>query len=239
MMDKTLLILAAGLLFAGAACASPGSELARRDYDRGNYDVALQKAQPLAESGDAAAQTLLGMMYAEGRGVAKDEAQSWQWYWKAAVGGDAQAQTALVAIYRGGRGVAADADMSNYWQWKIAAGREQSQKAKLEAEIARDATVTRKGKDSAPVLNPASCKMPDYVKTGYGYHATGELQILFMLSADGSVLEASMPKSSNWSRLDHDILNSYTKSCTFAPTKRDGKTISGLYSLPVTWSVGP
>ncbi len=239
MMRKTMLTLAAGLLFANAACASPEAELARRDYDRGHYDIALQKAQPLAAAGDPAAQMLLGMMYADGKGVPKDDVQSWQWYWKAAVGGNAQAQLALVAIYRDGRGVAVDNDMANYWQWKIAIGFEQSEKAKLEAEVARDAATTRKNKDAGPVINQAQCKMPDYVKTGYGYHATGELQLLFVLGASGSVLEASLPKGSNWAVLDHDILNSFAKTCTFVPARRDDKNISSLYSLPLTWSVEP
>jgi hypothetical protein len=238
-MHKSLLTLVAGLLFCGAACASPGSELARRDYDRGNYDVALEKAQALAESGDSGAEMLLGLMYAEGKGVAKDDGQAWQWYWKAAVAGDTRAQLALVAIYREGRGVAADADLSNYWQWKVAVGLEQSEKNKLEGEIARDATASRKNKDAGSILNQGSCKLPDYQKTGYGYHATGELQIAFMLSADGSVLEASAPKNSNWAKLDHDILNSYAKSCTFVAAKRDTKSVSSLYVLPVTWSVEP
>ena len=238
-MRKTLFAFATFLLIAGAAYASPGSELARRDYDRGNYDLALQKVQPLAESGDPAGQSLLGLMYAEGKGVTKDDAQAWQWYWESALGGNSQAQLALVAIYRDGRGVAADADMANYWQWKVAEALEQIDKNKLEGEIARDASVSRKNKDAAPVINQAACKTPDYLKTGYGYRATGEMQIAFMLSADGGVLEASLPKGSNWSKLDHDILNSYAKSCTFTPAKRDVKNVSSLYILPVTWSVGP
>jgi TPR repeat protein len=58
----------AALAFTSEAWGSPGSELARRDYDRGNYAAALQKAQPLADSGDNGAQMLLGMMYADGKG---------------------------------------------------------------------------------------------------------------------------------------------------------------------------
>ncbi len=243
MMRKTMLMLtfafAAGLLFSGGVSASPGAELARRDYDRGNYDVALQKAQPLAVAGDPAAQMLLGMMYADGKGVARDDVQSWQWYWKAAVGGNAQAQLALVAIYRDGRGVAVDNDLANYWQWKVAIAFEQGEKAKLEAEITRAVAASHGNKDAPPVINQAPCKMPDYVKTGYGYRATGELQLLFVLSADGSVLEASMPKTSSWAKLDHDILNSFAKTCVFTPAKRDGKNVSSLYSLPVTWTVEP
>ena len=239
MMRKTLTTLVAGLLFSNAVLASPASELARRDYDRGDYDVALQKAKPLAESGDAMAQMLLGMMYADGKGVSQDDVQSWQWYWKAAVGGNTQAQLALVAIYRDGRGVPADAAMSSYWQWKVASMLEDGEKAKLEAEIAHDATVARKNKDAAPTINQAQCKMPDYVKNGYGYRTSGELQILFMLSVNGAVLEASMPQGSNWSLLDHDILNSYAKTCTFTPARSDNKTVSGLYALKVDWAVEP
>ena len=45
-----------------------------------------------AEQGDAVAQTNLGFTYAEGKGIAKDEAQAVAWYRKAAEQGYADSQ---------------------------------------------------------------------------------------------------------------------------------------------------
>ena len=48
-----------------------------------------------AAQGNAAAQYNLGVMYANGEGVPKDDAQAVQWYRKAAEQGDAKAQYKL------------------------------------------------------------------------------------------------------------------------------------------------
>ncbi len=221
------------------ALASPGSELARRDYDRGNYTAALQKLQPLADAGDAGAQSLLGLMYAEGNGVPKDDTNAFSWYWKAANGGNVPAQLALVAIHRDGRGVAADPALANYWQWKAADAYLQGEKRKLEAQVAQQ-TYPKVDKGNGPAtINLALCKMPPYRQTGYGYHLSGTVHLLFLLSADGGILETSMVQGSSWGTLDHEILDSYAKTCTFKPARKDGKTTTSLYSLETSWSVEP
>jgi hypothetical protein len=173
------------------------------------------------------------------KGVAKDEAQSWSWYWKSAIGGNIQAQLALVAIYRDGKGVAPDANLANYWQWKAAEAYHQGEKAKLQAEITNEAEAKHDNKNLPATVNLEQCKMPPYQKTGYGYHLSGNLQLLFLLNAEGAVLEASLVQGSSWAVLDHDILNSYVKTCTFKPAKHDGKNISSLYSLQASWTVEP
>ena len=58
-------------------------------YDRGDYATAVQGFLVHAEQGDAAAQFNLGVMYNNGRGVLKDEAEAVRWYRLAA---DAAAQ---------------------------------------------------------------------------------------------------------------------------------------------------
>ena len=66
-------------------------------------------AKPLVESADqglAAAQYNLGLMYAQGRGVAKDEARAVELCQAAADQGDAGAQCALGVMYATGRGAA-------------------------------------------------------------------------------------------------------------------------------------
>ena len=52
-----------------------------------------------AEQGDASAQYNLGVMYAKGRGVLKDEAEAVRWYRLAAEQGDAYAQNNLGVMY--------------------------------------------------------------------------------------------------------------------------------------------
>ncbi|MEQ1529144.1 MAG: hypothetical protein ABL925_07500, partial [Methylococcales bacterium] len=42
-------------------------------HDRGDYVTAMKLLRPLAEQGDAAAQTGLGFMYNLGQGVAQDD----------------------------------------------------------------------------------------------------------------------------------------------------------------------
>ena len=59
----------------------------------------------MAEQGDAMAQCMLGLCYAEGNGVEKDYQEALKWYRKAAEQGDAMAQCNLGLCYDEGRGV--------------------------------------------------------------------------------------------------------------------------------------
>ncbi len=61
-------------------------------YDRGDYAMALREWRPLAEQGHAEAQFKLGVMYFNGRGVTRDNAEAWKWWRKAADQGHAGAQ---------------------------------------------------------------------------------------------------------------------------------------------------
>ncbi len=84
-------------------------------YQRGDYATALREWQPLAEQGQALAQYNLGLLYANGKGVSKDDAQAQQWYEKAAAQGHADAQVNLGILYDYGRGVAQDYKKAVYW----------------------------------------------------------------------------------------------------------------------------
>ena len=61
-------------------------------YNRGDFAAALQEWRPLAEQGDAVAQYNLGLIYADGEGVLKDDAEAVKWFRKAAEQGVALAQ---------------------------------------------------------------------------------------------------------------------------------------------------
>ena len=73
-----------------------------------------------AEKGDVIAQHNLGVMYASGRGVTKDEVEAVKWYRKAADQGYAKAQYNLGLMYDNGRGVAKDEVEAVKWFRKAA-----------------------------------------------------------------------------------------------------------------------
>jgi len=67
-------------------------------------EAALHEWRPFAEQGDAYAQTGLGSLYDDGRGVPQDYNQARQWYEKAAAHGYALAEAGLGRLYLFGKG---------------------------------------------------------------------------------------------------------------------------------------
>ena len=61
-------------------------------FQRGQYLTAFQIALPLAEKGDAAAQTLIAELYEKGLGIAQDTKEATKWYEIAAKSGNREAQ---------------------------------------------------------------------------------------------------------------------------------------------------
>ena len=57
-------------------------------YEMGDYATALRECRPLAEQGLAVAQSNLGIMYFEGKGVLQDDKTALRWYRLAAKQGD-------------------------------------------------------------------------------------------------------------------------------------------------------
>jgi TPR repeat protein len=81
-----------------------GTEAARR----GDYETALAQWRPLAESGDAAAQFNVAMMYARGDGVREDFAEAARWFRLASEQGQVDAQARLGGMYAHGIGLEQD-----------------------------------------------------------------------------------------------------------------------------------
>ena len=77
-------------------------------YDIGDYETALAECQPAAEAGDAIAQFCIGRMYANGFGVAMDDALALKWYGLAADQGHAEALYNLGVMHSNGWGVPMD-----------------------------------------------------------------------------------------------------------------------------------
>ncbi|MDB4197723.1 sel1 repeat family protein [Ascidiaceihabitans sp.] len=84
-------------------------------YLAGDYATAIKEFTPLAAAGNVAAQSNLGLMYANGQGVSQDYTEAVKWYRLAAEQGDATAQSNLGVMYENGYGVLQDNVMAHMW----------------------------------------------------------------------------------------------------------------------------
>lgn len=84
--------------------------------ERSDYATALKELAPLAERGNAEAQSNLGRMYLYGWGVRKSAAESAKWYRKAAEQGDAKAQKMLAYLLEQGAGVEKNPAEAGKWR---------------------------------------------------------------------------------------------------------------------------
>lgn len=112
-------LLLAALFLASPAFAQPGNaerfERAVAAYEAGRFKAARADFQLLADQGSGIAETMLGTMYAEGRGVKADPATAAAYFYRAANRGYAPAQLALADAYAEGRGTYRDLPGAYMW----------------------------------------------------------------------------------------------------------------------------
>ncbi|OPY98206.1 hypothetical protein A5906_33625 [Bradyrhizobium sacchari] len=84
-------------------------------FQRQDYAAASRVFIPLAERGNAAAQTYLGLMFETGRGVPQNYTEAAMWYRRAAEQGDSRAQYSLGLLYDRGFGVPQDIVEASKW----------------------------------------------------------------------------------------------------------------------------
>ena len=101
-------VLAALALVAWSTLARADFAAGERAFDSGDYAAAIAEWRPLAEAGDARAQTNLGHLYRLGQGVARDYAEAVRWYRMAGDQRNARAQANLGNMYLNGLGVEVD-----------------------------------------------------------------------------------------------------------------------------------
>jgi len=82
-----------------------GEDAAYEAFDQGKYLTALQLAVKAAERGDPQAHTLVGRIYADGYGTARNTALAAQWYARGAELGDPEAMFAYGVLLADGLGV--------------------------------------------------------------------------------------------------------------------------------------
>jgi TPR repeat protein len=110
---QTAAALAAAAFFS-SALAGP-LEDGLEAYQEKDYLKAVQVWRPLAQAGDREAQYRLGVMYAEGKGVAPNDAEAALWFERAANQGEPMAQYNLGASYAEGTGVRKDMAAAVKW----------------------------------------------------------------------------------------------------------------------------
>ena len=98
----------------------PSIEVADWYYNEKKYSKAFVIYQTLASAGNARAQLRLGWMYANGDGIAQDQAQAVAWFRQAAEQGYAWGQYNLGWMYANGSGITQDKTQAVAWYRKAA-----------------------------------------------------------------------------------------------------------------------
>jgi TPR repeat protein len=87
------------ILSSAASVAAGPFEDAREAHYKRDYATVIRLLRPLADQGNARAQTILGSMYEYGEGVPKDYSEARVWFKKAADQGSSEAQFQLGFTY--------------------------------------------------------------------------------------------------------------------------------------------
>ena len=104
------------LFFIDPAHAGPALERARDLMEASKFAEARKALMPLAKSGNADAEELIGVMYAMGLGVPRDDRRAFDWYLRSSLKGHPGAQSGLGWYYEVGRGLPAP-DLVRAYLW--------------------------------------------------------------------------------------------------------------------------
>ena len=91
-------------------------EDAKNMMERGEYKRAYDVLYPMAQTGNADAEELIGSMYALGTGVERDDIRAFEWYLRASLRGHPGAQSGIGWYYEVGRGMPAP-DLVRGYAW--------------------------------------------------------------------------------------------------------------------------
>lgn len=107
----------------GVAKPASAFDTVQAAYQKGDYETVLRLARPLADDGDARAQSILGLVNYRGRGsVPQDLGEAARWFRQAGDQGEATAQFYLGLMYAEGRGVPQNYAEAARW-YRLAADR--------------------------------------------------------------------------------------------------------------------
>lgn len=106
------------ILHAGIAAASEETDLGVVAYESGDFDGAFTRLLPLAAAGDAEAQFMIGLMYANGQGIQQNFYKAGQLYRQAGKQGHAGAQVNLGSLFENcyGNGPCNSEEAANWYR---------------------------------------------------------------------------------------------------------------------------
>lgn len=110
--------LATCLLLALGAPARAGVEEGRDLMEAGDFAGAMAEFRPAARAGNAVAEELIGVMYALGLGVERDDVRAFEWYLRSAMKGHPGAQSGVGWYYEVGRGMP-EPDLVRAYMWYV------------------------------------------------------------------------------------------------------------------------
>jgi hypothetical protein len=93
-------------------------EKARDLMETNKFKEAMHELLPAARSGNADAEELIGVMYAMGLGVERDDMRAFEWYLRSAMKGHPGAQSGVGWYYEVGRGMPAP-DLVRAYMWYV------------------------------------------------------------------------------------------------------------------------
>lgn len=99
-----------------ATQVSADIEHARDLMEAGRFDKSMIELWPAARSGNAEAEELIGIHYAMGLGVDRDDERAFEWYLRSAMKGHPGAQSGVGWYYEVGRGMP-QVDLVRAYMW--------------------------------------------------------------------------------------------------------------------------
>ena len=140
------------MFLATALLAQPALadiERGRDLMEEGRFEEAFDEFWPAARSGNADAEELIGVMYAMGLGVERDDRRAFEWYLRSSMKGHPGAQSGIGWYYEVGRGVPVDLVRAYMWYTLSAIGGDPDAAISLEEVVKK---MTREQIDEALVL---------------------------------------------------------------------------------------
>ncbi len=129
-MLKYLIVAVLSLSGVGATAQyAPENEAGLAAAQAGDMQAAWDIWKPLADAGDARAQSNIGVMYDNGSIVAEDDAEALRWFTLSAEGGFPTGQFNLAVMYKDGTG--AEQNLTTALRWYQAAARQGHPQAQM------------------------------------------------------------------------------------------------------------
>ena len=161
--SAALLTVTAGLvlLLVLAPPARADIREARDAMEAGRFEEAYAALFPAAQSGNADAEELIGVMYAMGLGRPRDDVRAFDWYLRASLKGHPGAQSGIGWYYEVGRGLPAPDPVRAYAWYTLSAMGGDPDAAMSQEEITKRMTREEIAEALELVADYASWLYPD------------------------------------------------------------------------------